>query len=162
MAQCAKSLKVPILSWYSHSLCKVMQLIQFLAQLDVSLRWPKDLFFLRFWKKNLATKIYSTKICIYNQQEIDWKCFQVDPIRSTNWKLSLKLGKLFFFFLLLWAISKHKNDLGHLKETSNWAKNWISCITFHKEWEYQLKIGTFKLLAHTYRPWATLNNSVEN
>ena len=73
--------------------------------------------------------------------------------------MSLKLGKPFFFFLLLWAISKHKNDLGHLKETSNWAKNWISCITFHKEWEYQLKVGIFKLLAHTYRPWATLLHS---
>ena len=56
VAQCAKSLKVPILSWYSHSLCKVMQLIQFLAQLDVSLRWPKDLFFLRFWKKKFSYK----------------------------------------------------------------------------------------------------------
>ena len=72
---CAKSLKVPILSWYSHSLWKVMPLIQFIAQLDDSKRWPKDLFFLRFWKKKFATKIYSTKNHIYNKQENDWKCF---------------------------------------------------------------------------------------
>ena len=37
-----------------------------------------------FEKKSCATKIYSTKKHIYNQQEIVWKGFQDDQIKSTN------------------------------------------------------------------------------
>jgi len=69
-------------------------------------------FFSAILKKNLATKIYSTKIRIYNQQENDWKCFQVDPIWSINWKSRLKFQNAVFFFSLLRGISKHKNALG--------------------------------------------------
>ena len=96
------------------------------------------------------TEILCTKIHIYKQQEIGWKCFYIYyPYRLLEiwvWRkkihvLRISLKKLF---------SKHKNGLGHLKASSDWAKNWISWITFHIEWENQLKVGSFRLLAHQY------------
>ena len=69
--------------------------------------------FLIFEKKNLATKIYSTKILIYNQQEIDWTGFwtyylhrllEIWDRRKKIHVLEISLKELF---------SKHENGNGN-------------------------------------------------
>ena len=99
-----------------------------------------------------GTEMLCTKIHIYKLQEIDWKCFWIYFIYRllTIWVRRKKIHILEISLKELF--SKHKNWLGHPLSSSDWAKNWITYITFHLEWENQLKVWTFRLLAH----WATL------
>ena len=101
------------------------------------------------------TEMLCTKIHIYKLQEIDWKCFWIYFIYRllTIWVRRKKIHIL--EISLKEPFSNHKNWLGHPLSSSDWAKNWISWITFHGEWENQLKVGTLKLLAH----WATLKSA---
>ena len=88
-------------------------------------------------KKILLQKSTAPKITSTISKKLIEKVFRLIKFHRLieNWDKRWKIH--FSFFLLTRPFSKYKNGFGHIKTSSDWAKNWISCITFHKEWEFQ-------------------------
>ena len=78
----------------------------------------------RAWHSVVTTKI-ATFIFGGNYSKTSYEYLPKDSRKKIH-ILEISLKELF---------SKHKNWLGHPLSSSDWAKNWISWIIFHLEWE---------------------------